>query len=127
MRVRIFMLLSTIYHAAKFGGLRLLGWVGRNMRWHFEGGGISRCGKISWTYGMLLNYTVIAESVGSLIQPVASVIRNNNYFTKSLASPSISLKVSFTNTCVASFSVSTDSPWGVVTGVQSTEEALINI
>ena len=59
---------------------------------------------------MLLNYTVIAESVGSLIQPVASVIRNNNYFTKSLASPSISLKASFTNTCVASFSVSTVSP-----------------
>ena len=42
----------TLYHAARFRGRRLLGWVGWNMRRHFKGGRISRCSEISRKYGM---------------------------------------------------------------------------
>ena len=43
---------SILYHVARFQGQRLLGWVGWCMQWHFEDGGISRCGKISRKYSI---------------------------------------------------------------------------
>ena len=50
--IKIIILLSILYHAVKFWGQCLLGWVCRNMQRYFKGGRISRWGEILRKYSI---------------------------------------------------------------------------